>query len=117
MTVVSDGRAALDAIEEQSFDLILMDIQMPEMDGLEAARILRERERKGRRMAPIIAMTAHAMKGDRDKCLEAGMTGLHFKADPAGTALRADGRCDGASGGTLKRIVPRILAIRNREGA
>ncbi len=77
--VVGDGQAALQAIEEQSFDLILMDIQMPEMDGLETARILRERQRSGRRMAPIIAMTAHAMKGDRDKCIEAGMTGYISK--------------------------------------
>ena len=77
--VVGDGQAALNAIEEQSFDLILMDIQMPEMDGLETARILRERQRNGHRMAPIIAMTAHAMKGDRDKCIEAGMTGYISK--------------------------------------
>jgi signal transduction histidine kinase/CheY-like chemotaxis protein len=79
VAVVSDGLAALDAIEKQNFDLILMDIQMPEMDGLEATRILREREKKGLRSAPIIAMTAHAMKGDRDKCIEAGMTGYISK--------------------------------------
>jgi len=77
--VVGDGQAALKAIEEKSFDLILMDIQMPELDGLETARILRERERNGHRVAPIIAMTAHAMKGDRDKCIEAGMTGYISK--------------------------------------
>ena len=79
VTVVNDGRAALSAIEEQSFDLILMDIQMPEMDGLEATRILREREQAGHPTAPIIAMTAHAMKGDRDKCMEAGMRGYISK--------------------------------------
>jgi CheY-like chemotaxis protein len=79
VAVVNDGRAALNALEQESFDLILMDIQMPEMDGLEATRILRERERAGRRTAPIIAMTAHAMKGDRDKCLEAGMRGYISK--------------------------------------
>jgi CheY-like chemotaxis protein len=77
--VVGDGQAALDAIEKESFDLILMDIQMPELDGLEATRILREREQRGLRSAPIIAMTAHAMKGDRDKCIEAGMTGYISK--------------------------------------
>jgi two-component system sensor histidine kinase/response regulator len=77
--VVGDGQAALNALEEQNFDLILMDIQMPEMDGLEATRILRKREQKGPRSAPIIAMTAHAMKGDRDKCIEAGMTGYISK--------------------------------------
>ncbi|HYL74938.1 MAG TPA: ATP-binding protein [Bryobacteraceae bacterium] len=77
--VVSDGRAALRAIEEQDFDLILMDIQMPEMDGLEATRIMREREKTGMKSVPIIALTAHAMKGDRDKCLAAGMRGYISK--------------------------------------
>jgi CheY-like chemotaxis protein len=56
-----------------------MDIQMPEMDGLEATRILRQREQAGSAVAPIIAMTAHAMKGDRDKCIEAGMSGYISK--------------------------------------
>ena len=79
VVVVNDGHAALVALETQDFDLILMDIQMPEMDGLEATRIIRDRERTGRRSAPIIAMTAHAMKGDRDKCIEAGMDGYVSK--------------------------------------
>ena len=73
VTVVSNGRAALDAVARHSFDLILMDVQMPEMDGLEATRILRERQRAGGHNTPIIAMTAHAMQGDREKCLAAGM--------------------------------------------
>jgi len=79
VVVVNHGRAALEAIERESFDLVLMDIQMPEMDGLEATRILRRREAEGFRSAPIIAMTAHAMKGDRDKCLAAGMRGYISK--------------------------------------
>ena len=73
VVVVSDGRSALQAVEEQNFDLILMDIQMPEMDGFETTRILKDRARVGVRSVPIIALTAHAMKGDRDKCLAAGM--------------------------------------------
>jgi two-component system, sensor histidine kinase len=77
--VVNDGQAALRALEEQSFDLILMDIQMPEMDGLEATRILREHEKAGKKNVPIIALTAHAMKGDRDKCLAVGMHGYISK--------------------------------------
>jgi two-component system, sensor histidine kinase len=79
VVVVNHGRAALEAMERDVFDLVLMDIQMPEMDGLEAARILRQREAEGFRSVPIIAMTAHAMKGDRDKCLAAGMRGYISK--------------------------------------
>ncbi len=79
VVVVNDGLAAIKAIKGQNFDVVLMDIQMPEMDGLEATRILREGENKDRRCPPIIAMTAHAMKGDRDKCLAAGMQGYISK--------------------------------------
>jgi signal transduction histidine kinase/ActR/RegA family two-component response regulator len=73
LVVVGDGRAALAACEHHAFDLILMDVQMPGMDGLEATRLLRQREKPGARNVPIVAMTAHAMQGDREKCLEAGM--------------------------------------------
>jgi CheY-like chemotaxis protein len=73
LVVVGDGRAALAASEQHAFDLILMDVQMPGMDGLEATRLLRQREKPGARNVPIVAMTAHAMQGDREKCLEAGM--------------------------------------------
>ncbi|HDQ44090.1 MAG TPA: response regulator, partial [bacterium] len=70
---VVNGREALDACRDGRFDLILMDVQMPVMDGFEATRAIRERERNSGTRIPIIAMTAHAMKGDRERCLDAGM--------------------------------------------
>ncbi len=73
VTVVENGRQALEAMDDQSFDLVLMDIQMPEMDGIEATKRIRLREQDGRLHIPIVAMTAHAMPADRQRCLEAGM--------------------------------------------
>jgi len=70
--VVPNGREAVGAMERQSFDAVLMDVQMPVMGGFEATRLIREMEGSGRR-TPIIAVTARAMKGDREACLEAGM--------------------------------------------
>ena len=77
--VVGDGRAALSALEGERFDLVLMDVSMPGMDGLEATTELRRREQGTGRRAPVIALTAHAMKGDRDRCLAAGMDGYLAK--------------------------------------
>jgi CheY-like chemotaxis protein len=79
MVVASNGKEALAALERDSFDLILMDVQMPEMGGLEATEIIRATEKGTGRHLPIIAMTAHAMKGDRERCLEAGMDGYVAK--------------------------------------
>jgi CheY-like chemotaxis protein/HPt (histidine-containing phosphotransfer) domain-containing protein len=71
--IVEDGRKAVAAISEDRYDLILMDVQMPEMDGFEATARIRELEKQKGAHTPIVAMTAHAMKGDRERCLEAGM--------------------------------------------
>ena len=77
--VANNGLEALAILEEKSFCLILMDIQMPEMDGLEATRVIREKEQGTDTHIPIVAMTAHAMKGDREHCLEVGMDGYVSK--------------------------------------
>lgn len=71
--VVNNGRKALDALQQDEFDLVLMDVQMPEMDGLTATEEIRKREFVTDRRIPVIAMTAFAMKEDRERCLEAGM--------------------------------------------
>jgi CheY-like chemotaxis protein len=72
IVVVENGQEALDAVRQQHYDLILMDMQMPVMNGFEATRRIRELEEY--KETPIVALTAFAMKGDREKCLEAGAT-------------------------------------------
>jgi len=79
VVLVETGKAALEASRNGSFDLILMDVQMPEMDGLEATGRIRENENATGKHTPIVAMTAHAMVGDRERCLAAGMDGYISK--------------------------------------
>jgi two-component system sensor histidine kinase/response regulator len=73
VTVASNGLEALQALQEREFDLILMDVQMPEMDGFETTEKIRRNEYQSKSHIPIIAMTAHAMTGDRERCIAAGM--------------------------------------------
>jgi two-component system sensor histidine kinase/response regulator len=77
--LAANGKEALDALAQASFDLVLMDVHMPDMDGIEATIAIREKEQSTGLHQPIIAMTALAMKGDRERCLAAGMDGYLAK--------------------------------------
>ena len=79
VATANNGRAALAVLEHDHFDLALMDLQMPEMDGFEATARIRERERGSGMHLPIIALTANAMVGDEERCLQAGMDGYVSK--------------------------------------
>jgi two-component system, sensor histidine kinase and response regulator len=97
--VVGNGREAVDAIARETFDVVLMDVQMPELDGLAATRAIRARELETGGHLPIIAMTANAMKGDREECLAAGMDA--YLAKPVRAAeLYAAVESFGTGGGT-----------------
>ena len=92
VTMASTGREALEALERRAFDIVLMDVQMPEMNGLEAATAIRRKEKLRGEHVPIIALTAGAMEGDREKCLAAGMDGYiakPFQVDELLDALEA----------------------------
>ena len=89
VVVTSNGRQAVQAFDEVAFDLVLMDVQMPEMDGFEATAAIRARESEKGTHTPVLAMTAHAMTGDRERCLAAGMDGYVPKPIQAKELFRA----------------------------
>jgi CheY-like chemotaxis protein len=88
VSVAVNGRLAVQALNRDRYDVILMDVQMPEMGGFEATAIIREKERREGGRIPIVALTANAMKGDSERCLSAGMDAYLSKP------IRADELCD-----------------------
>jgi len=137
ITAVDSGDAALQALQHGRFDLVLMDVQMPGLDGIDTTRAIRQAEQRGGRHVPIIALTAHAMAGDRERCLGAGMDGYLVKpirpaalldaverlglepeqARGLGDAESAGGRaCSSRSGGD-PRLLGEIAELFARESA
>ena len=88
VVLTDSGRGALDLLAERDFDLVLMDVQMPDMDGLQATAEIRHRELKSGKHTPIVALTAHTMKGDRERCIKAGMDGYVTKPVDAQELIR-----------------------------
>lgn len=87
--IANNGQEAVDALLNETFDVVLMDVQMPVLDGLEATRAIRENEKESGKKTPIIAMTAHAMKGDREDCIDAGMDEYVTKPIRSATLMEA----------------------------
>ncbi|NND99957.1 MAG: response regulator [Pirellulaceae bacterium] len=105
VTVANNGFEAFEMSDAEAFDVILMDIQMPQINGMEATELIREREAKQEKKTPIIAMTAHAMKGDRERCLDAGMDDYLSKPVRKAELHRVLSTLNGSSGAN---ILPKI---------
>jgi len=111
VVIANNGAEALSLLASRRFDLVLMDIQMPEMDGLTATQRIRERELATQTHIPIIAMTAHAMKGDRERCLEAGMDGYVSKP------ISMKDLQEAISGVTRSQPEPEVRTVRQHDPA
>jgi CheY-like chemotaxis protein len=105
VAIVANGREALSALQEERYDLVLMDVQMPEMDGMEATTIIRDKEKLSGVHQVVIALTAHAMKGDQERCLAAGMDAYLTKP------IRPQ-ELDELLVNYRSRRVPRVLPVR-----
>jgi CheY-like chemotaxis protein len=113
VTIAPNGREAIAALEHQAFDVILMDVQMPEMGGFEATAAIRENEKTAGGHIPIIAMTAHAMKGDRERCLAGGMDEYLTKPlDSRRLCTLVESLAAGASAPSDETLVPRQVLAR-----
>lgn len=106
VSLTTNGREALAQLEKQDFDLVLMDVQMPEMGGLEATAAIREREKSTGAHLPIVALTAGAIKGDEERCLAAGMDAYLSKPIQVQKLL-----------GVIKTIATRIKKPREKDSA
>ena len=113
-TVVAEdnGAAALKTLERKRFDLVLMDVQMPRMDGIETTTAIRNREKITGGYTPIVALTAHAMVGDRERCLKAGMDGYLIKPIQPATLLEAIERLHLAGGRSKRAQAEKIVLDR-----
>src|SRR5258706_11803206 len=108
--LVTNGKEAVDAVKREQFDVVLMDVQMPVMGGFEATRLIREHEGPSGGRMPIIAVTAHAMKGDREACFAAGMDGFPPKPNQSPKLIQivyplASGSMGAAAPATTMRAV------------
>jgi signal transduction histidine kinase/CheY-like chemotaxis protein/streptogramin lyase len=106
VALAATGREALALYDRERFDLILMDVQMPDMDGIETTAAIRDRERETGRHTPIVALTAHTMKGDRERCLDAGMDGYINKPFDATKMLEVVETIVTKSGAGLQSPLP-----------
>jgi CheY-like chemotaxis protein len=111
VAVASTGREALDRLEREHFDLILMDVQMPDMDGLQATALIRQREDPLGMHTPIVALTAHTMKGDRERCLAAGMDEYITKPIEAAKLIEIVESVAACGAGPGPAAAPRALPV------
>ena len=106
VVTAANGREALERLENESFDLVLMDVQMPEIDGFEATATIRKKEEATGTHLPVIAMTAHAMQGDKERCLAAGMDGYLSKPLNVQETSRGRSSCAGKTWAGCENTLP-----------